>query len=95
MGKPKHGKNSARTKSSAKYREQGRRLINKAEKAKKIASGKKIKSRKTPKTIWMKWDILIRNTPKSKPYCDPVSGIVYWGTNKEDGKDAKRKKQVA
>ena len=87
MGKPKHGVNSAKTKACKKYKDTGRLLINKADKAKKIAAGKKIKSRKTPKTIWMKWDRLIRNTPKARPYCDTVTGIVYWGTNKDDGKD--------
>lgn len=62
-------------------------LINKyQEKAKKIAAGKKIKSRKTPKTSDMKWDTLIRNTVQTKPYVDPVSGNVFWGKDKDDGK---------
>lgn len=61
MGRTKHGSNSARTKSSANYKTSGRRAINKAKKQQKIAEGKKIKSRKTPKTMDMIWDTLIRN----------------------------------
>lgn len=61
MGRPKHGANSARTKSSANYKSSGRRAINKAEKQKKLAEGKKIKSRKTPKTMDMIWDTMTRN----------------------------------
>lgn len=101
MGIPKHTKNSARTKSCVKYKANGRRIINKQKKAAKIAAGKKIKSRKTPKTIWMKWGRLIRNTVKSKPYCD-TNGNVYWGVDKDSGKEKvqamskkKRKKQKA
>ncbi len=90
MGRPKHGVNSARTRACKKYKDTGKLLINKAEKEKKLASGKKIKSRKTPKTVLMKWSTFIRNTPKAKPYCDPVSGMVYWGTNKDDNKKLKR-----
>lgn len=86
MGKPKHGKDSARTKSSAKYKAEGRRAYNKARKAAKIAAGKKIPSRKMKKTWLMKWDTLIRNTPKSKPYVD-ANGTVYWGIEEKDGKD--------
>lgn len=100
MGKPKHGKDSARTKSSAKYKAEGRRAINKAKKAAKIAAGKKIKSH-APKTIGMMWDNFIRNTPKSTPYCD-TNGNVYWGVDKDGGKEKvqtmskkKRKKQKA
>lgn len=61
MGRTKHGANSARTKSSAKYRAEGRRSENKLAKQKKLAEGKKIKSRKTPKTMDMIWDTMIRN----------------------------------
>ncbi len=91
MGKPKHGKDSARAKACAKYKAEGRAIINKQERAKKVAAGKKIKSRKIPKTIWMKWNRLIRNTPQSKPYCDS-NGNVFWGTDKENGKDAVKKR---
>lgn len=90
MGKPKHGKDSARTKSSAKYKAEGRRIINKQNKAAKIAAGKKIKSHKQPKTVWMLWDKLIRNTPQSKPYCDTTSGNVYWGKDKEDVREKEK-----
>ena len=90
MGKPKHGISSARTKSSAKYKAEGRRSINKKIKADKIAAGKKLKSRKTPKTIWMGWEKLIRNTPKSKPYCDSTSGTVYWG--RDESKEKQKEK---
>lgn len=96
MGRPKHGKESARTKACAKYKSEGRHIINKQEKAKKIAAGKKIKSRKTPKTPLMKWDTLIRNTVKTKPYVDPVSGNVFWGRDKDDAKvvtKSKKKKE--
>lgn len=86
MGIPKHTKNSARTKSCVKYKSEGRHIINKQKKAAKIVAGKKIKSRKTPKTIWMKWDRLIRNTVKSEPYCDS-NGNVYWGVEKDGGKE--------
>lgn len=86
MGRTKHGKDSARAKACAKYKAEGRHIINKQEKAKIIAAGKKIKSRKTPKTSDMKWDTLIRNTVQTKPYVDPVSGNVFWGKDKDDGK---------
>lgn len=86
MGKPKHGKDSARTKSSAKYKAEGRRAINKAKKAAKIAAGKKIPSHRMKKTWLMKWDDLIRNTPKSKPYVD-ANGTVYWGIEEKGGKE--------
>lgn len=90
MGKPKHGKDSARTKSSAKYKAEGRRIINKQKKAAKIATGKKIKSHKKPKTIWMKWNNLIRNTRKTEPYCD-ANGNVYWGIDKNGDKEQVQK----
>ena len=92
MGKTKHGKDSARAKNLARYKDEGRLAINKARKAEKVAEGKKIKSRKTPKTIWMKWSNLLRNTPKTVPYCDAISGHVYWGKDKNDGKVSKRNK---
>lgn len=34
----------------------------------------------------MKWDTLIRNTVQTKPYVDSVSGNVFWGKDKDDGK---------
>lgn len=86
MGRPKHGKDSARTKACAKYKVEGRHIINKQDKAKKIAAGKKIKSHKTPKTALMKWDALIRNIVQTKPYVDPVSGNVFWGKDKDSVK---------
>lgn len=86
MGKPKHGKDSARTKSSAKYKMEGRRDTNKHEVANKVAAGKKIKSHKIPKTMLMHWNNLIRNTPQTKPYCDTTNGNVYWGTDKDSVK---------
>lgn len=96
MGRPKHGVNSARTRACKKYKETGRLLINKAEKKKKLESGKKIKSRRTPKTSLMRWNELIRKTKKVVPYCDPVSGMVYWGTDKEDSKSiGKRVKRAS
>lgn len=91
MGITKHGKDSARAKACAKYKAEGRRIINKQEKAKKIVAGKKIKSRKTPKTSDMKWDTLIRNTVQTKPYVDPVSGNVFWG--KDNGKAVVKNKK--
>ena len=93
MGIPKHGKDSARSKSSKKYKETGQRLINKAKKAEKLADGKKIKSRKMQKTRLMLLDELIRNTPKSVPFVDERLGVL-WGTDKNDPdtlKTAKKK----
>ena len=60
MGVCKH-KDGARTKSSANYKQKGQREINKAKKQERLAEGKKIKSRKTPKTMDMIRDTLIRN----------------------------------
>lgn len=84
MGKPKHGADSARAKSCKAYKNAGKYEINKTRKAEKIAAGKKIKSRKQPKTWLMKWDNLIRNVNKSIPYCDANYGVV-WGVNKDAG----------
>lgn len=89
MGVPKHGKESARSKSCKKYKESGKAAINKAEKAAKIAAGKKIKSRKQYKTGLMKWENLIRNTKKSVPYCDAAKGTV-WGKDQNLVKEAKK-----
>ena len=86
MGVPKHHKDSARTKSSAKYRQLGRREINKAEKQKKIAEGKKIKSRKTPKTKDMIWDTVIRNI---KPI-GLIGNKKKAKLNKEDGRELRK-----
>lgn len=91
MGVPKHGKDSARTKSSAKYKSENRREINKAKKQAKIAAGKKIKSHKGKKTVWMKWDNLIRNTEMIKPEVDSNIGVL-WGVTKEKGKKKNKKK---
>lgn len=61
MGKPKKGANSARTRKSAAYKARGQREINKAKKQEKIAAGKKIKSKKQPKTMDMIRDTMVRN----------------------------------
>lgn len=86
MGKPKHGKESARTKSCAKYKSEGRKAINKSNKAAKISAGKKIRSHKMKRTQLMKWDNLIRSIPQSKPYVD-TNGVVHWGIDDKGGKE--------
>lgn len=70
MGETKHGAQSAHAKACKKYKDSGRREINKAKKQAKIEAGGKIASKKTPKTPLMKWWNLLRNTKKSvrKPY---------------------------
>lgn len=78
MGKPKHGADSARARSCKAYKNEGRYEINKARKAERIVTGKKVKSHKQPKTWLMKWDILIRNTTRSIPVCDTNNGV-QWG----------------
>lgn len=80
MGKPKHGKNSARSKSCEKYKMSGRLAINKKEKAEKIEAGT-YRKRKPRRTKWMEWDRLIRNTPVIKPTVDKTG--VRWGTSKD------------
>lgn len=40
MGKPKHGKDSARSKKCKRYKDEGRLILNKKKKAEKIAAGK-------------------------------------------------------
>ena len=57
----------------------------------KIAAGKKIKSHKGQKTVWMKWDNLIRNTEVVKPEVDSNIGVL-WGVTKEKGKKKNKKK---
>ena len=86
MGKPKHGKESARSKSCAKYKIEGRRAINKNKKAAKIAAGKEVRSHKMKRTQLMKWDNLIRSIPQSKPYVD-TNGVVHWGIDDKGGKE--------
>lgn len=90
MGKPKHGKDSARSKSCAKYKSEGRRAINKQRKADRIAAGKKICSRKKEITQLMKWDNFYRSLSTNKPYVDS-SGAVYWGVDEKSGKGGKKK----
>ena len=85
MGRTKHGKDSAKAKACARYKSEGRLMLNKQKKAEKLSVGKKIKSRKTPKTSDMKWNTFIRNTVKTKPYVDS-NGIVYWGKDKNNNK---------
>lgn len=88
MGKPKHGVNSARTKKCKKYLAENRLERNKNIKTEKLKAGKKIKSKKLPKTRWTRFDNLIRNTQQSVPCFDPVLQMVLWGTdkNKEQNK---------
>lgn len=82
MGIPKHGKDSARTKKSKKYKDEGRRETNKLKRAERIAAGKKIKSRKGLKTKDMLADDAIRKIKLEKPIVTS-SGIVMWGHPKE------------
>jgi len=61
MGMHKHGKDSAKAKQNERYKNEHRYELNKAKIQEKIFAGKKIKSKKTPKTIDMIWDTAIRN----------------------------------
>lgn len=82
MGIPKHGKDSARTKKSKKYKDEGRRETNKLKRAERIVAGKKIKSRKGLKTKDMLADDAIRKIKLKKPIVTS-SGLVMWGNPKE------------
>lgn len=82
MGIPKHGKDSARTKKSKKYKDEGRRETNKLKRAERIAAGKKVKSRKGLKTKDMIAADAIRNVKMVKPYVT-AGGMVMWGNPRE------------
>lgn len=90
MGITKHGKDSARSKKYAKYKSEGRYERNKKNIAEKILNRKKVKSHKAPKTSDMKWNVLIRNTKMSHPYCSS-DGVVLWGVDKDTDKVKNKK----
>lgn len=88
MGKPKHGKDSARTKKCKRYKDEGRLVLNKKKKAEKIAAGKYHKKH-LEKTWDMKVDTILRNAKQTKPVVDPNTGVI-WGTNVEDEKSVRK-----
>ena len=88
MGKPKHGKDSARSKKCKRYKDEGRLVLNKKKKSEKIASGKYHK-KKLEKTKDMINNTIIRNAKKTKPVVDPNTGVI-WGTNVEDEKSVRK-----
>lgn len=88
MGKPKHGKDSARTKKCKRYKDEGRLILNKKKKAEKIADGTYHKKH-MEKTWDMKMNTILRNAKQAKPVVDQNTGVI-WGTNVEDEKSVAR-----
>ena len=88
MGKPKHGKDSARTRKCKKYKDEGRLFLNKKKKEEKIAAGTYHK-RHLEKTWDMKVNTILRNAKQTKPVVDTNTGVI-WGTNVEDEKSVAR-----
>lgn len=87
MGLPKHKEN--RKNKYKKYESEMHLAKNRQKKQEKLAAGKKIKSRKTPKTILMRLQNLVKNQRQTKPYVDVKSGLVLWGRDVKDYKDGK------
>lgn len=101
MGKPKHGKDSARTKKCKRYKDEGRLILNKKKVAEKTAKDKHKRNKKKhlEKTWDMKMNTILRNAKQTKPVVDPNTGVI-WGTNIEDSKAIltnknKKKEKVA
>lgn len=70
MGKPKHGKDSARAKSNK---------LNKAKKAETIESGKKCKTHKKPKTRLQKLTLAVEKAERERKNPLVIGVTTHWG----------------